>query len=559
MSPQSADAGPAAAATCHVIVLAAGKGRRMASTRPKVLHRMAGRPLIEHVLRAAATLSPATTTVVVGHRADVIQQAVGPGPRFVRQEAQLGTAHALLQAESAFAGVEGSLVVLSGDVPRIRPVTLRRLVDAHDRARAAATVLTARLARPYGYGRLVRQRGLLASIVEEADATPAQRAIREVNSGIYVFDLAPLFETLRQIPAAGPRQERYLPALLALYRRRGLTVETLETDHPDEIRGINSQTELAEVSSLMRQGKNEELMAAGVTLEDPATTYIDADVVVGRDTVIHPGVMLEGLTTIGDRCELHAGVRIVNSAVGDDVTVNNYCVITNASVESGARDRSLRPPAPRHGRARDGPGRQLRRDQEEHAGRRLEGGPPLLSGRRGARRGGERGGRHHHLQLRRPHQARDRDRGRRVHRQRHPARGAPVTVGRAAYVAAGSCVTEDVAPRRAGHRARPPGEQDGLDGSQEGLLGVCAVERRRLLARVGWAATGAAGDDCRARRQPRLTEAGPGGMLVRGRACAASSATSATARSFRSCSTASASSSTGATTPPASPWCATGR
>ena len=309
----------------------------MASTRPKVLHRMAGRPLIEHVLRAAATLSPATTTVVVGHQADVILQAVGPGPRFVRQESQLGTAHALLQAESAFARAEGNLVVLSGDVPRIRPVTLRRLVDAHDRARAAATVLTARLARPYGYGRLVRQRGRLASIVEEADATPAQRAIREVNSGIYVFDLAPLFETLRQIPAAGPRQERYLPALLALYRRRGLTVETLETDHPDEIRGINSQTELAEVSSLMRQGKNEELMAAGVTLEDPATTYIDADVVVGRDTVIHPGVMLEGLTTVGDRCELHAGVRIVNSAVGDDVTVNNYCVITNASVESGAR------------------------------------------------------------------------------------------------------------------------------------------------------------------------------------------------------------------------------
>ncbi len=445
MSPQSADAGPAAAATCHVIVLAAGKGRRMASTRPKVLHRMAGRPLIEHVLRAAATLSPATTTVVVGHQADVIQQAVGPGPRFVRQEAQLGTAHALLQAESAFARAEGNLVVLSGDVPRIRPVTLRRLVDAHDRARAAATVLTARLARPYGYGRLVRQRGLLASIVEEADATPAQRAIREVNSGIYVFDLAPLFETLRQIPSAGPRQERYLPALLALYRRRGLTIETLETDHPDEIRGINSQTELAEVSSLMRQGKNEELMAAGVTLEDPATTYIDADVVVGRDTVIHPGVMLEGLTTIGDRCELHAGVRIVNSAVGDDVTVNNYCVITNASVESGARIgpfAHLRPGTVVRETARVGNFVEIKKSTLG-AGSKVGHLSYLGDAALGAQVNVGAGTITCNYDGQSKHETAIED-GAFIGSGTQLV--APVTVGRAAYVAAGSCVTEDVPP-----------------------------------------------------------------------------------------------------------------
>ncbi len=445
MSPQSADAGPAAVATCHVIVLAAGKGRRMASTRPKVLHRMAGRSLIEHVLRAAATLSPATTTVVVGHQADVIQEAVGPGPRFVRQEAQLGTAHALLQAESAFARAEGNLVVLSGDVPRIRPVTLRRLVDAHDRARAAATVLTARLARPYGYGRLVRQRGLLASIVEEADATPAQRAIREVNSGIYVFDLAPLFATLRQIPAAGPRQERYLPALLALYRRRGLTVETLETDHPDEIRGINSQTELAEVSSLMRQGKNEELMAAGVTLEDPATTYIDADVVVGRDTVIHPGVMLEGLTTIGDRCELHAGVRIVNSTVGDDVTVNNHCVITNAHVESGARIgpfAHLRPGTVVRETARVGNFVEIKKSTLG-AGSKVGHLSYLGDAALGAQVNVGAGTITCNYDGQSKHETAVED-GAFIGSGTQLV--APVTVGRAAYVAAGSCVTEDVPP-----------------------------------------------------------------------------------------------------------------
>ena len=336
MSPQFAAAASGAGA-CHVIVLAAGRGRRMGGARPKVLHRLAGRPLIGHVLRAAAALAPVSTTVVVGYQADVVERAIGTGTRFVRQTQQLGTAHALLQAEPLLAGVQGSLVVLSGDVPRIRPATLHRLVSAHAAAGAAATVLTAEIARPYGYGRVIRLDGRFGRIVEETEATPQQQAIREVNSGIYVFDLGPLFETLQRIPEAGPRRERYLPAVLTLYRRRGLTVATAAAGDPDEIQGINSQTELAEVSRIMRQNKNEELMAAGVTIEDPATTYVDDDVSVGPDTVIHPGVTLEGSTTIGARCELHAGVRIVNSALGDDVTVNNFCVITGARIDTGGR------------------------------------------------------------------------------------------------------------------------------------------------------------------------------------------------------------------------------
>ena len=309
----------------------------MGGARPKVLHRLAGRTLIGRVLRAAAALAPASTTVVVGHEADAVMRAIGPGPRFARQAQQLGTAHALLQAEPLLAGSAGSLVVLSGDVPRIRPDTLRRLAAAHAAAGAAATVLTAELARPFGYGRVVRVDGRFGRIVEETEATPAQRAIREVNSGIYVFDLEPLFEALRRIPAAGPRGERYLPAILSSYRRQGLAVETVGAGDPHEIRGINSQTELAEVSRIMRQNKNEELMAAGVTIEDPATTYIDDDVRVGPDTVIHPGVTLEGSTTVGARCELHSGVRIADSALGDDVTVNDFCVITGAQVDAGAR------------------------------------------------------------------------------------------------------------------------------------------------------------------------------------------------------------------------------
>jgi bifunctional UDP-N-acetylglucosamine pyrophosphorylase/glucosamine-1-phosphate N-acetyltransferase len=323
----------------HVLVLAAGRGTRMRSSRPKVLHRLAGCGLVEHVLRAADPLGASSTTLVVGHQAETVERelaATRGGLDFVRQEEQLGTAHAVLQAEPVLAGRSGTLVVLMGDAPLVSPATTQALVETHERAAAAATVLTATIERPYGYGRIVRRGGQLAEVVEEADATPEQRALREVNSGIYAFDLTPLFPSLRSVPEAGPKNERYLPGILRRYRERGLTIETVvAADH--EIRGINSRHELAEAGSLMRHRKNEELMAAGVTVVDPATAYVDVDVEVGPDTVIHPGVILEGRTSIGARCELHAGVRIVNSVVGDDVTVNNHSVIVDAEIEPAAR------------------------------------------------------------------------------------------------------------------------------------------------------------------------------------------------------------------------------
>ena len=323
----------------HVLVLAAGKGTRMRSSRPKVLHRLAGCPLVEHVLRAADPLAAESTTLVVGHQAEAVERelAVSRGAlRFARQERQLGTAHAVLQAEPMLAGRHGTLIVLMGDAPLVSPGTAQALAETHERTGAAATVLTATLERPYGYGRIVRRGGQLAEVVEEADATPAQRALREVNSGIYAFDLAPLFAALRAVPEAGPKRERYLPGILRRYREQGRDVETVVAA-ADEIRGINSRHELAEAGALMRHRKNEEMMAAGVTIVDPATAYVDVDVDVGPDTVIHPGVILEGRTSIGARCELHAGVRIVNSVVGDDVTVNNHSVIIDAEVASAAR------------------------------------------------------------------------------------------------------------------------------------------------------------------------------------------------------------------------------
>ena len=321
----------------HVIVLAAGKGTRMRSTRAKVLHGLAGSTLIERVLQTAATLTPTTTTVVVGHQASTVQSALDhvADLGFVEQEPQQGTAHALLQAQPVFADVHGSLIVLSGDVPRLRPATLTELVATHEATNAAATILTATLKRPFGYGRMIRSNGELVGIVEETDATPEQRTVREINGGVYVFDIEPLFETLDQIPEAGPKHERYLPAIVPMYRRRQLHVETVTAADPNEVRGINSQTELAEVSAIVRQSKNEELMAAGVTIEDPSTTYIDDDVTIGPDTIIHPGVTLEGRTTIGARCDLQSWVHIVDSTVADDVTVRNCCVISGTHLGSG--------------------------------------------------------------------------------------------------------------------------------------------------------------------------------------------------------------------------------
>ena len=298
----------------HVVILAAGKGTRMKSARPKVLHRVASRPMIDYILRAATSLNPTTTTLVVGHMKESLKQGLEahPGLSYVTQEPQLGTGHALLQTAPVLEARTGVVLLLSGDVPLLRRNTLAGLLAKHEESGAAATVLTALFEQPYGYGRIVRLRGRISRIVEERDASPTQRKIKEVNSGIFAFSLGPLFEALR-----------------------GLGVETLAVPNADEILGVNSRSELAEVSRIVRHKKTAALMAAGVTIEDPATTYVDADVAVGADTVIHPGVHLEGNTQIGSACEIHAGVRILNSVLEDRVTIQNFCVVNGARLAPG--------------------------------------------------------------------------------------------------------------------------------------------------------------------------------------------------------------------------------
>jgi bifunctional UDP-N-acetylglucosamine pyrophosphorylase / glucosamine-1-phosphate N-acetyltransferase len=324
----------------HVVVLAAGKGTRMKSTLPKVLHRAGGLPLIEQVFRSADALSPQTITVIVGHQAEGVREGLGErlGLHFALQEPQLGTGHAVLQAEPALRGRTGTVVLLSGDVPLLRAATLGELVRVHAERRASATVLTAVLEDPDGYGRIVRGAdGSIEAIVEHRDATPEQRQIAEINSGIYAFDLAPLFDALRQIGASNAQGEYYLPDLISIYRSRGLGVETVVADDPREILGVNSRKELADVTAVLKTRRNEELMESGVTIVDPATTFVGPDVTIAADTTIHPGVYLEGRTRIGAGCVIHSGVRIVDSTVEDGVTINNFCVIVESHVARGAR------------------------------------------------------------------------------------------------------------------------------------------------------------------------------------------------------------------------------
>ena len=312
----------------------------MKSALPKVLHRACGLALLDHVIRLTDPLGPASVTAVVGHQTELVTRHLADRKdvAFAIQEPQLGTGHALLQAEPFLPqNQRGTVLLLSGDVPLIRTRTLDALLDQHRGHAAAATVLTAKIEQPDGYGRIVRSDGAISAIVEHKDADPDIRAINEINSGIYAFELELLFPALRQIGAENAQGEYYLPDLVRIFRGKGKTVETVCLSDPREILGVNSRKELAEVAAVLRSRKNEELMAAGVTIEDPATTWIQPDVQVGADTILHPGVYLEGKTRVGSGCEIHSGVRIVDSVVGDRVVINNFCVIRESKIESGAQ------------------------------------------------------------------------------------------------------------------------------------------------------------------------------------------------------------------------------
>ncbi len=324
----------------HVLIMAAGKGTRMVSNRAKVLHAVCGVPMLRMVYRSAAALEPENIFVVIGYDAERVRRSLEGCPaQFILQEVQLGTGHAVMVAREELEKHRcGDLLVLFGDAPCVRPETLSKLVEHHRGSGAATTLLTVRVPDPFGYGRILRDsHDQIQAIVEEKDASPAQKAITEINPGFYCFQIGPLIESLGKLSNRNAQGEYYITDLVEIQRRDGLVLNAVLHDDYDELRGINSREQLASLSLSLGEEKNRQLMAAGVTLIDPGRTYIHLDVAVEKDVTIYPMAVLEGNTSIGEGSVIRSGVRLSNAFIGPEVEILESCVITDCRVGEGSR------------------------------------------------------------------------------------------------------------------------------------------------------------------------------------------------------------------------------
>jgi bifunctional UDP-N-acetylglucosamine pyrophosphorylase/glucosamine-1-phosphate N-acetyltransferase len=322
------------------IVLAAGLGTRMRSLRAKVLHELGGRPLVRYPLAALAGLGPARVVVVVGHQADEVRDAVlasGLPVETVVQAEQHGTGHAAQCAVPALGDFDGDVLLLYGDVPLVTTATLRRLWETHGATNADLTLLTMRFEDPAGYGRIVRDdAGRVRGIVEDRDATAAERAITEVNPGLYCVRASLLVPLLAELRADNAQGELYLTDVVGLAARAGRTIASVELERPEEVAGINTRAELAHMEALLRDDLTRRWMDAGVTFEDPATAYVGPDVEIGRDSVIGPNVILRGTTRIGEGCRIDGTAFLVDTTLGRGVHVLFACVADGAVVGDDA-------------------------------------------------------------------------------------------------------------------------------------------------------------------------------------------------------------------------------
>jgi bifunctional UDP-N-acetylglucosamine pyrophosphorylase/glucosamine-1-phosphate N-acetyltransferase len=321
-----------------VVILAAGLGTRMKSRKAKVLHRAGGKSLVQHVADTALTFTPAERIfVVVGHQADDVRRAVStPGIGFIEQGEQKGTGHAVMVCRDRLEGLSGYLMVLYGDSPLLRSETLQRLIAAQAASTAAATLLTADMDDPTGYGRVIRNAdGGVSEIVEQKAATPAQLAIREANMGIYCFRADLFWEHVGELRTDNPAKEYYLTDMAAVFNRNGLTVSGLRIDDAREALGINNRVELAAVDRLMRDRKVREMMLAGVTVEKPETVTIDADVEIGIDTIIEPFAQILGSTRIGENCRIGTAAIVSDSELADDVEIGPFTLVGTSRLERG--------------------------------------------------------------------------------------------------------------------------------------------------------------------------------------------------------------------------------
>ncbi len=339
-SPRTLPSKSSSAPRIAVAIMAAGKGTRLKSQLPKVLHEVGGKPLLEHVIRAAVRVVPAQDVfAIVGHEAERVREAMKhTGVNFVLQAEQRGTGHALMVAREVLSGYD-HVIVLSGDAPLMTAETIEKLRDFHLQEQAAMTLLSAELENPTGYGRVLRKRAGSAevqAIVEEKAASPSQKKIREINSGFYVFAVKDLYANIGQLSTDNAHAEYYLTDMAQVLRRARRPVVAWKTASPSEVLGGNTRAELADIDQQMRLAKCRQLMADGVTIFYPATCVIDADVAIAPDTVIEPYVQLMGRTKIGSGCRVRSYCVIRDSEIADGVMVRPGCVMEDARISAGA-------------------------------------------------------------------------------------------------------------------------------------------------------------------------------------------------------------------------------
>lgn len=322
-----------------VIILAAGQGTRMKSAKAKVLHEAGGDTILNHVIRAALHVALAEKiTVVVGHQATEVRKSVTcPGIRFAEQTEQKGTAHAVLCAREEVASRKGQLLILNGDGPLLKPHTLEKLLAAAGETHPGGTLVTTITGDPTGYGRIIRDdRGLIAAIREQKAASASELEIREINPGVYCFAAQPFWQYLSEVRPDNPAREYYLTDMVEILRRHGRAVAPFLVEDETELLGINTRVELAVADRILRARKAEELMLAGVTIEQPGSVSIDVEVEAGRDTIIEANVQLRGRTRIGERCRIQAGSILRNCEIADDVTIYPYVVAEDSVVRNQA-------------------------------------------------------------------------------------------------------------------------------------------------------------------------------------------------------------------------------
>lgn len=317
---------------CASIILAAGQGTRMKSKKPKVLQELLGKPMVEYVVEAAETAGSDPIVVVVGFGGDQVVETLGDRVKYVWQREQLGTGHAVMMAKEYLTGFDGDVLILYGDTPLLNAETMTALMEARHKNGAAAAVLIARLKDPGSYGRIIRDaQGNVCGIIEAKDATPEQKLICEVNTGIYAFEAGPLLKALERITPVNAQGEYYLTDVIKIMVDDGLKVAGMAIDATEEMMGPNDRVQLAQTEAYLRQQINRKWMLEGVTIVDPATTYIGTQVIIGRDTTIYPGTFLNGKTVIGEDCVIGPYTRIIDSTIGNGTEIQ-FSQIVGATI-----------------------------------------------------------------------------------------------------------------------------------------------------------------------------------------------------------------------------------